>query len=697
MNRPMLNLAQLKNKLKHRFPRSYSAAKKLLIRSGCDKKAYQWLLRNRYYRKNPTDKEIAIFNNEIKTRLKVFNNSSKARSIAELLNTVSIESHNIRFFYSIDVYKTQRTVNRLMVNSTIDYWRVVYRPLSDLWMPETDRFTKENNIICDALDNYVNRCLNYLSHSQHDNRDRIIQWLSNIKEGAAQTFEEALQRILYFNMVLWQTNHRLVGLGRLDYILDELYQKEKKNGTLDREKALDLIKDFFRCLHQYYWFKSDALMGDTGQIVILGGKQKDGSYFRNDLTSCFIDAVRQLQLPDPKVLLRVADNTPQDLIVEAIHTNKTGVGSPLFSNDELVIPRMIDFGYDAEDAYNYVTSACWEPLVPGVAHEQNNIGLYNFLLPLQLISEKEDITEIGCFEKYFELYCAHLCGHIDYINRLLDDIVWEKDPLLSSVTEPCRQKHTDIGDGAGKYNHYGVLSVAMSNTVNALLIIKKFVFDEKLFTLSELDTMRRCNFESHEDVVRFLRSRKYFGTDNDEAVDLTRTIMQITSDRVENYRNKFGEKIKFGMSSPGYIQAAEDFPASFDGRKNGEPFAVHISGDDGASITELMTFSSKLDYKGNKFNGNVTDFFLSPNLIENREEVFAQFLLDSFRMGVFQCQMNVVSSQTLIAARAEPEKFPDLIVRVWGFSAYYVELPDEYKDYLIQRALKSEGAMTYAG
>ena len=159
---------------------------------------------------------------------------------------------------------------------------------------------------------------------------------------------------------------------------------------------------------------------------------------------------------------------------------------------------------------------------------------------------------------------------------------------------------------------------------------------------------------------------------------------------MNKFENPLGGKYKFGLSAPSYITSAVNCKASFDGRKNGDPFGVHISSDASNAYTELMQFASKLDYNENRFNGNVVDFMVSPSFIENNFDKFVDFLMLSIKVGFFEMQMNVVSSKTLIEARKNPNKFPNLIVRVWGFSSYFKDLPDSYKDYLIERALNSE-------
>ena len=155
---------------------------------------------------------------------------------------------------------------------------------------------------------------------------------------------------------------------------------------------------------------------------------------------------------------------------------------------------------------------------------------------------------------------------------------------------------------------------------------------------------------------------------------------------------KNGGRLKIGFSAPTYIIESKDEEASFDGRKNGEPFIVHISSDiPSLAYTELINFASKLDYTGNRFNGNVIDFMVTPSFIENNEEKFIDFLILSINVGFFEMQMNVVSSEFLLRAKVYPKEFPNLIVRVWGFSSYFNDLPEEYKDVLIERALRSEG------
>lgn len=619
----------------------------------------------------------------IKECLKMKSYSSKKtyKLIKDIDIEIDTENH---FIYFIDTMKQIRKIDRIIGNITIDYNRLLNNSLKDLE-------NTNNKKIIESIKYLINKTEKEIDKSTNKYAKKIKENLEEIKLSKPTTFYCALQCILLYNQLLWQTGHRLNGLGRLDKILEPFYEKNLKDGSLTKESAKELIKDFCNILHNYYWFKSNLLMGDTGQIIILGGKEKDNNYFCNDLTYLFIEVMKELQIPDPKVLLRVSNNMPKDLMELSIKCVQTGIGCPLFSNDDVVIPKLIEFGYPEESVYDYVTAACWEPIMPEKTLDQTNITTINFLNPFHEMLEKEELNKIKTTEEILEIYTKYLKNYCDDIVKVLDKVKWQYDPLLSFMTEGCEKE--DISCGTAKYNHYGVNSVGLASTVNSILNIESLVFNKKEFTLEELNNARKNNYYDKDiNFVKMLKNQdKKYGKDDEQVIELTNYITNVANEQFSKYKNKFGGKIKFGLSSPGYISEAEKTDASLDGRKAKEPFAVHISSDDSQAYTELVQFASKLDYTGNRFNGNVVDFMVSPDFIENNFRKFVDFMMASIKVGFFQMQMNVVSSKMLIEARKNPDKFPNLIVRVWGFSAYFNDLPEEYKDVLIERALKNEG------
>ena len=613
---------------------------------------------------------------------------NKGTQIKNLFRKVDIHIPKSGFIFFLDEFKNLSEDGHIIDNISIDYSKVlktsVYEYNEFYFHPKAGRgfardlssdFIKNQLDALDGIELLIYRIIKKLRNSNHTDRAKFARYFENMIDKPAEHFEEALQRILFYNQLLWQTGHGLNGLGRLDKILEDYYFDDLNSGFITQEEVYDLIKSFLKTLHTYYWYKSAALMGDTGQVIILGGKYDDEYgeyYFYNDLTYMFIQAIKELQLPDPKVLLRVSEETPRDLIELSLETINTGIGSPLFSNDEVVIDKMIEFGYDKEDANNYVVSACWEPSAVGKGFEQNNINFISFLKPLNEVFDDETeqfLDNILSFDELFNSYKYYLKKDADELIAFLDDIEWNKDPMLSLFIDDCNDRNMDISQGGAKYNHYGITTVGLANTVNSLYALKKLVFEERKYSLNELNKIRKNNFkkDKYQSVLNDLKNvSPRFGMDDEDILDISQEIVQFLEDCFKDYTNKFGGKIKFGLSAPSYISAGAEISASFDGRKAGEPLSTHISLDTSKDFTEVLRFASKLDYGGAKFNGNVVDLMLSPNFIKNHSDKFTDFIYSSIKLGFFQMQMNVVDSKTLIEAKENPESHPNLIVRVWG-------------------------------
>ncbi len=617
---------------------------------------------------------------------KIYCEENRSKSFRKLMNEVSIEPvYKGCFVTSIDYYKNWCILFRQMDNAAVDYRMLIDNGLKNLFLNEDNGFAIENDCVLQGIIEYLERLKAKVEKSDNPSKKLIARNLDSFINQNAESLEDALQRIVIISQMLWQTGHYLVGLGRVDCLVDEFIKSDKRSD----EEITSILENFIAILHEYYWYKSSALLGDTGQIIILGGLEEDGSYFSNRVTYLMIEALNNLQLPDPKVLLRVSENTPKDLFDLAIKTIATGVGSPLLSNDDVVIKSLIDFGYESEDAHNYVTSACWEP-IPGNSFEQNNIAHINFVEPFKLVSEKEVLTEIKTYEEYLHLFENHLYGHAEFICNSLDGIVWEFDPLVSALMENCRNTRTDVSIGGCKYNNYGILTNGLSNAVNSLLTLKKIVFEEKRISLLEFDHQLIENYTDNQLYEVVKSTDEFFGHDEEDVIHLTNELMYVVSDAASKYRNKFGGTAKIGTSSPSYITLGETTRASFDGRLDGEAFGTHISTKGSVPYTELFNFASKINYGRNMFNGNVVDLVVSPDFMLNNLDKFVLLMKGALKAGIFETQINVIDSKQLKLAKEHPEQYQNLIVRVWGFSAYFVQLPEDYQDLLIQRAEQNE-------
>lgn len=555
-----------------------------------------------------------------------------------------------------------------------------------------NRFFRNGNSVIDSLLLLIDRIVERLDAERPEGYEKKSLWFRNIKDKPASTFCEALQRLLFLNQMLWQTGSRLVGLGRLDMLLYPYYVQEQERGTLSKEQAADILKDFINCLHEHYWFKSSALLGDTGQVIVIGGSERDGGYLRNELTDIFLELERELQLPDPKIVLRVNRNIPQDLLNSGLRCMMTGTGSPLLSNDDIIIPALMDFGVEDTDAYDYATSACWEPLIGGRSSSMNNVARLSYMKALDNLLLEERLGRFQNFEMLKSCYFQYLKREIRRVKRQLYERRYRKNTLYSVFMEGCRESGKDIVEGGAKYHNIGITTIALGNTVNALLNIQRYVFEERQFDLVDVKKISLFDYEGYEEVAGILRTNEaQYGCDSDEVISLSNELLRFVSKETEDFRLPDGGRLKFGSSSPSFIMEGSSAEASFDGRRKGDPFQVHISNENITSYTEIIHFAASLDYGGNRFNGNVVDFMVSSSFIQENFEKFALMIRRGIEVGFFQLQMNVADSNTLIEAKRNPDSFPHLLVRVWGFSAYFVELPESYQDLLIERALRNEG------
>lgn len=616
---------------------------------------------------------------------------SKEQNIEDILEKIEIKPFKEgRFAHQINDEYVCFCCKDVIGNMPPNYELVIKNSIEELKSQNqgNDKIERQNYAVLSAVEKHIDKMSEILK--KQNPQDKRILLLERMKTEAADTLEDALQRILLWSSIFWQTGHKLVGVGRLDKLLAGIDEER------DFEEVVDILLEFINELHRFYQYKSAQLLGDIGQIIILGGLENENEYFCNSYTYRIIEAVKRANVTDPKILLRVSEKMPEDLLKKSVECLACANGSPLFSNDDRVVKCLIEFGYEKNDAYNYVTSACWEPVSYGNSLEQNNLDTIKYANAFVDTMKDTACKECETYESFLGLYKEHLRKEIKNVLSGLEIFEWERDPLYTLFTAECKNKNLDISQGGAKYNDYGVLSVGMGNAVNSIINVKREVFEQKNIDLLELHNIwaNGSQKEIEQLAQKAKNMPKSYGHDEKENIELTNQLLNVTNLCLKGYRNRYGGKIKAGLSAPGYIIEAQSAGLTYDGRLPQQPLSVHISGDDGVAYTELISFASQLDYCGEGSNGNVVDFFVSPDFLKNNMDKFVSFLKLSIRQGFYQMQMNVVSSDTLISAKKNPEEYGWLIVRVWGFSAYFNDLPTEYQDVLIERALRSEGKVS---
>ena len=620
---------------------------------------------------------------------------SKGVQIKNLLRKVEIDIPSEGFIYFLDEFKNLDYSGQI-INCPIDYSMVLKYSIYDLneffFNPKegpgfrnvSSDYNKEILAILDGVELLIYGINKELAKSSREDKSKFIRFFEDMIDKKVSHFEEGLQRILFLNQLLWQTGHGLISLGRLDKILEDLYYADLENGFITNNEAYGLIKEFLKTLNSYSWYKTDDLANIASQVITLGGKYVDEFgeyYFYNDLTYMFIEAIGELNLKDVKMALRLSYKTPDDLIklaleslnenlvyieegvkLESIKENMiyTDDGQKLeanidsnivFSNDELVIPKLIDFGYDVDDTYNYVLSSHLEPTFISCLEENNLISI-SLLKPLNdVFEDKDEIRFINSLDYLMELYKKNLKKEIEEKIKYIDSIEWNRDPLLSLFSMESYQNQLDISEGGTRNNNYGIRFYALSNTVNSLYNLKKIVFGDKVIELNEINKMRKNNFKRskyHEFYLLLENNPIKFGMDNQEIIDISNDIISFIDESISQYKNKFDGKLKFGLSSPKYM--VDNYKqASFDGSlKNDAPSRLLLSSQ--KSDMEIFNFASKLDFKTRGFNGNLIELNLKAD-----EEKLTNILVEAIGIGFYQLQINLIREEIVVKETDEEE------------------------------------------
>ncbi len=609
-----------------------------------------------------------------------------ARQLMEIASKMRID-YDAEYVYPYDV-KTFRGISTgvsQLVSMTPDFDVVLRSSLSEIEKILDNMVCEEFKTIEKNTINGIRQLAKRISvevgmHSSP--RCKILSsYFIRFLDNSPENLDEAIQKLLFYHGLFWQMRHRHIGLGRLDMVLYPYYKDDISKGVLTIDEVKRKIKEMILIIGRDSRTKSDRMVGDTGQYILLGGINKEGENVENELTEMILDIFKEVHIPDPKLILRTNRNTTDKIWRKAVDSILTGNGSPLIMNEEAVMKNMVEFGYSANDVWNVGTSACWEPLIIGKSFDQNN-PFRSASAPAALNHVLLNGIEYTDFDEFKAAYRDAYKQEILSIVRKHD---FDVSPLLSLFYDDCLTRSKDFSKGGTIYANHGCQIVGLPNAVNGLLNINKYVFDTKILNMQQLREAITTNFTGHEDIKNLLEGGvQKFGKADYDVISLTNELMEFAGDVIDSIKYD-GQRLKVGFSSPQYIIAGANLGATPDGRCAGQPLAVHISPvSSNIDFAEVLDFASRLKYTDNRINGNVVDFIV-PQSYSKNPDALVSILKDACSRGVFELQLNVFNKETLIDAKLHPELHSDLIVRVWGYSAYFNDLPEEYKDNLIAR------------
>lgn len=528
----------------------------------------------------------------------------------------------------------------------------------------------------------------YQKEAERVGNTEIAEMLRRIPEEKPASFQEALQFLRIIHYCLWCSFQYHNTLGRFDQYMYSFYEEDIRTGRLTKEGALELLEEFFISLNKDSDLYTGMQQGDNGQSMVLGGMCPDGTESYNELSDLCMQASLELKLIDPKINLRVHKNTPLSLYVRGTELTKEGLGFPQYSNDDIVIEALKNWGYEEKDAYRYTVAACWEFIIPGCGMDIPNLNGLSF--PACVMEAVGRLEETGDFEDLMANVKKAVFAQADKLRAGVHDIYMEPAPLMSILMDGCVEKGTDISKG-NKYNNFGFHGTGIATAVDSLAAIRKYVFEEKKITKAELLEALLTNFEGRERMANMLRyEAPKMGNDDDETDQIAVTLLNWFADSMEGHVNERGGRYRAGTGSAMYyIWQSKDMPATPDGRRAGEEFAANYSPSLFTRLEgpfSIIKSFAKPDLT-RVANGGPLTIELTDSMFRNAEstEKTAQFVKTFIDLGGHQMQINAVNREKLLDAKKHPEKYKNLIVRVWGWSGYFVELDECYQDHIIKR------------
>lgn len=523
----------------------------------------------------------------------------------------------------------------------------------------------------------------YKAEAEKQGKTELAKVLERVPRYGATSFYEALQffRIIHFSLWLEGNYHNTV--GRFDQYMYPYLKADMEKGIYTRETALEMVEDFFLSFNKDSDLYVGVQQGDNGQSMVLGGIDENGEEVFNLLSELSLEASRNLLMIDPKINLRVGKNTPIEVYELGSELTKAGLGFPQYSNDDIVIDGLVKLGYDRKDAANYVTAACWEFIIPKVGADVANIGALSFAKVIDTCLHR-DLMNCDTYEDFENAVKAEIKTQCEEITNGIKDLWFVPSPFMNTLFDG------GIYDGA-KYNNFGIHGTGIATGADSLAAIEKYVFDEKTISKEALIEAVDSDFEKHSEILPILRyEAPKMGTDNDNADGKATMLLDTFADSLKGKKNCRGGIFRAGTGSAMfYLWHANELGASPDGRRKGEPFGTNYSPSLFAKISgpfSVIKSFSKQHFE-NAINGGPLTLEFAESMFADSDSVkkIAMLVKSYVDMGGHQLQLNAVNTKLMKDAQANPDKYRQLVVRIWGWSAYFVELDKEYQDHVLRR------------
>jgi len=543
----------------------------------------------------------------------------------------------------------------------------------------------------------------------------ICDW---VPENPARTFWEALQG-LWFAQVGCQmeANAPSYSPGRIDQYLFPYYKRDIEEGRLTKDKALELIDCMYIKFADCTWLLSkNAVMYFAGyqpyQNMCVGGITPEGRDATNELSYLFIQAKEDVRLHSPSLSVRLHKQTPEEFLLKVCELVRMGTGFPAIHNDDVAIKMILLKGTSVEDARNYSLVGCVEPYAPGKMSQWTDGGHYNFAESVEfaltsgrsLIHNRQLGPKTGdprkmSFDEFKEATKKHLAYFIKHI--AVACYITEKlhaeltpYPYISSLIDNCLEKGKDITVGGARYTvGPAFIGTGTADYADSLSAIRKFVYEDKIISMDMLIDAISKNFEGYEDLrMQLWNQTSMYGNDIEEVDESAREMTDFAYQEIKKYTSFRGTPYISGLYPVashvphGLVVGALPY-----GRLATLPLADGCSpkgGTDRKGPTAVLKSVSHINHEVH-VGGTLLNMKLDPLTVAGDEGLkrLAVLLRTFVDLDIYHIQFNVVSEKVLRDAQKRPEMYRSLIVRVAGYSAYFVELCRDIQEDIIQRTI----------
>lgn len=583
---------------------------------------------------------------------------------------------------------------------------------------------KAIEIAADALIKYAERyskILNALAKNESDKnrKDELIEMsrvCKKVPKYAPESFHEALQYYWFVHLgVITELNTwDSFNPGRLDQHLYPFYIKEIEEGTLTKTIAKELL--------QAFWIKfnnqpAPPKVGVTAQesntytdfcLINVGGLTEAGDNAVNELSFIILDVIEEMRLLQPSSMVQISKKNPDEFLLRALKIIKTGYGQPSIFNTDAIIQELTRQGKSLIDARNGGASGCVEAgafgkesyaltgyfNIPKVLEVTLNNG-YDPRTKKQIGIKTGDPTKFKTFDDLLAAFNKQLNHFIDIKikgNRIIERL-WATvlpSPFMSLLIDDCIEKGIDYNAGGARYNSSYIQGVGMGSITDSLSALKYVVFENDKYNMEEFLNALKDDFNNHDELLDIVLNKvPKYGNDDDKADDILRQIFEMYFNAIDGRPNTKGGEYRVNLlPTTCHVYFGSVIGALPDGRKAGVPLSEGISpvqGADRHGPTAVLKSAAKIDHL--RTGGTLLNQKFTPQVLKSETSLkkLGHLIRSYFRMDGHHIQFNVVTADTLRKAQKNPEKYHDLIVRVAGYSDYFVDLGTELQNEIIIR------------